>query len=118
MNLTTATYRVRLHSDKDILPKDRIFSLKAKVWLYQGPAAWHFITLPKGKAQIIKKRFGHTEKGWGSLRVQVKAGAVVWKTSIFADKKSGSYLLPLKTEIRKQANIHKGDMLSFELTIL
>ena len=63
MTLTSTGYRLRFHSDKRIRPEDRIFKLKAKVWVYQGPAAWYLLTLPVTGAKAIKKRFGHMEKG-------------------------------------------------------
>lgn len=44
------------------------FKFKAKVWHYEGPTAWHFVTLPKGLSADIKKNFDALKRGWGSLR--------------------------------------------------
>lgn len=110
-------YKYRFHIDRNIKLVDRVFKLKAKVWVYSGLAAWHFVTVPKVAGKTIRKRFGFSAKGWGSLPVLVKVGEHFWNTSIFPDKKSGSYLLPLKTEIRKKVNIKKGDSLSLSLTV-
>jgi hypothetical protein len=47
----------------------------------------------------------------------VTIGQTVWKTSIFPDSKSGSYLLPLKAEVRKKEKIGVGDTLTFSIEI-
>ncbi len=81
-------------------------------------AGWHFTGLPKKQSEEIKKNFGSSTKGWGSLPVQIILGTTSWKTSIFPDKKSGMYLLPLKAQVRKKENIGKEDTVSFTLEIL
>lgn len=93
------------------------FKIKAKVWVYKGPSAWHFVTIPKKESGIIKKYFSEVKRGWGSLPVKVKIGLVEWKTSIFPDKKLEAYLLPLKIEMRKKINIASGDIINFTLTV-
>ncbi len=93
------------------------YSIRAKVWLYPGMAGWHFVTLPKTHAQKIKKQYSKLRRGWGSLPVHVTMDTTKWKTSIFPDKKSGSYLLPLKAQIRKQKNIVVGKTIHFSIQI-
>lgn len=95
----------------------KTYSLQATVWLYPGKAAWHFVTLPTDAAQDIDFYFSHVKKGWGSLPVTVTIGQTTWTTSIFPDKKAGSYLLPLKAAVREKENIEEGLMISFELEI-
>lgn len=90
-------------------------SFKAKVWLYQGQGAWHFVSLPKRLSAQILKNFGAYKRGWGSLRVTVSCGPARWQTSIFPDKKAGTYLLPLKAEARAQAGIQLGKTYPFAL---
>jgi Domain of unknown function (DUF1905) len=98
-------------------PGYRTFTCKAKVWLYPGKAAWHFITLPIAKAQLIRDRFEGLSRGWGSLPVTVTIGKTSWKTSIFPDKKTKSYLLPIKTDVRKQEHIEIDQVLSITVAI-
>lgn len=96
------------------------FKIRAKVWLYQGPAPWHFVTLPKTHAERIKARHRwrrRMKKGWGSLPVEVTVGKTVWSTSIFPDSKSGSYVLPLKEKVRTAEGIRAGKTLTFRLEI-
>ena len=93
------------------------YRVTSEVWLYPGMAAWHFITVPKKQTDEIKKSFGHKARGWGSLPVVVSIGKTKWKTSIFPDKKSGTYLLPLKAEIRKKEGIYNGDVVNFTIEV-
>ncbi len=91
--------------------------ITAEVWLYPGTAGWHFVTIPPKVSAEIKARFGKQRVGWGSVPVTVTLGKTVWKTSIFPDKKSGGYLLPLKANIRKKEGIEAGEMISFTLAV-
>jgi hypothetical protein len=77
------------------------YTMTSSVLVYQGMSAWRFLCLPKKQGQEIKERFGARAKGWGSLPVSVTVGKTTWDTSIFPDKKIGSYLLPLKAKVRK-----------------
>jgi hypothetical protein len=91
----------------------------ARLWLYPGMVGnWHFISLPKKDADAIQKAFGTHRRGWGSLRVEARIGKTVWKTSIFPDKKSGTYLLPVKAEVRKREAIAAKDSVSVELELI
>jgi len=93
------------------------FKFKAKVWIYPGPAAWHFVTLPKGISKEIKQIFGELARGWGSLPVTVTIEKASWNTSIFPDKKIGAYLLPIKSDIRKKEMILSGHTIYLKLII-
>ena len=93
------------------------FSINTKIWLYPGMAGWHFVTLPKGITKDIDFFFAHAKRGWGSLPVEVTLGNTSWKTSIFPDKKIGSYLLPLKAEVRKKESLFEGDSATLTLEI-
>lgn len=93
------------------------YRLRAKLWLYPGAAGWHFVTLPKKQAAEIRGMFGDVARGWGSLPVTVTVGETTWTTSIFPDKKSQSYLLPVKAAVRKAESIAAGDTLWFTLVV-
>ena len=62
------------------------------------------------KAQKVKV-------GFGSVPVIVMIGKTRWKTSIFPDKRSGTYLLPIKAEVRKKENIMSEDIVSVTVQI-
>ena len=85
------------------------FAFRGKVWRYEGKAAWHFLTLSKSLAKRIEKVAQGQTRAWGSLGIEVEIDEVQWKTSLFPDKKSDSYLLPLKSQIRKRLGVQAGD---------
>ena len=97
--------------------KSKQYKTRAKVWLYPGMAGWHFIALPKKQSMSIKKTFGAFARGWGSLPVTVTIGKTSWKTSIFPDKKSATYLLPLKADVRKKEQIFESDTVTFSVQV-
>ena len=68
------------------------YAVKGNVWLWPGEnGAWHFV---------------HVDKKTST-----------WKTSIFPDKRSGTYLLPLKASVRRAEAISEGDTIAFTLEI-
>lgn len=94
-----------------------VFKIKARVWLYPGLAGWHFISIPKKESVAIKKDFSASKRGWGSLPVIVTVGNTSWSTSIFPDKKSDMYLLPLKASVRKKENIFNNEQIKLIIKI-
>jgi hypothetical protein len=100
--------------------KKKSYKIKSKVWLYPGMAGWHFVSVPKKESVEIKKNFGQNPKkkrGFGSIPVTVHLGHSTWETSIFPDKRSNTYLMPLKAQVRKKEDIWNGDKVSIDLTI-
>lgn len=86
------------------------YQFEAKLWKYSGKAAWYFMTLPVQVTEDIDYFFSLDKKGFGSLPVKVTIGQTTWKTSIFPDKKRGSYLLPIKADVRKKEQLNEGDL--------
>jgi len=98
--------------------KKKLYKIKAKIWLYSGSmAAWHFVALPKKQSAEIKKAWGSGARGWGSLPVQITIGKTTWQTSIFPDKQSETYVLPLKASVRKAEGIYPDDTITFNLKL-
>lgn len=96
-----------------------IYKIKAKVWLYPGDDPWHFVTIEKEDAEEIKKEEPWPRKGFGSIPVKVSIGKTTWKTSIFPEKKEkGTYVLPLKREVRNRENIEVGDDVKLSLEVI
>jgi hypothetical protein len=95
----------------------KTFKINSKVFLYPGMTGWHFVSVPKKQSEEIKKTFGTPKRGWGSIPVSVVIGKTTWKTSIFPDKQSGGYLLPLKADVRKKEQIFSEDSISFSLSV-
>jgi len=49
--------------------------------------------------------------------LEVKIGKTAWKTSIFPAK-DGTYLLPVKAQVRKAEGLFAGNRVSFAIKIL
>ena len=99
--------------------KNEIHPVKARVWLWQGesPGAWHFATIEKDQANVIKKSYHWPRRGFGSIPVNVTVGNTTWKTSIFPEKE-GTYVLPLKKAVRDIENIKLGQTINLTIEVL
>jgi hypothetical protein len=93
------------------------YRFPAAVWRWDGPAGWHFVSLPEDIADEIEERFGSTAKGFGSVRVQVTIGATTWETSLFPDNKRATYLLPVKQAVRRAEQLSDGTVADVRLAI-
>lgn len=94
------------------------YRLKSKVFLWSGEmAAWHFLGVDKKHSAEIKAAHASVRHGFGSVPVTVTLGKTTWKTSIFPDSKSGTYLLPLKAAVRKAEGVFDGDEVVFTIEI-
>lgn len=93
------------------------FTFKAELWEWQGEGAWCFVSVPTKHYEDIKHINLLPKKGFGSIRVEAKIGETTWKTSIFPDSKSKSYLLPVKKEVRKKERLEIGSVLLVRVRI-
>lgn len=93
------------------------YNFKGKVWIFNGPTPWYFVTLPKRLAAEVRMFHAGLQKNFGTIRVTATLGKTTWKTSVFRDTKSDSYVLPLKAEIRKKENITAGKTLQITIAI-
>jgi hypothetical protein len=96
----------------------KVYTVQSEIWLYQGTAGWYFVTLPKKESSEIKELYKNKSKSWGSVPVVVTLGTTTWTTSIFPDKRSGCYLLPIKSEVRKKEDVTSGDKVTFKIKIV
>jgi len=94
-----------------------IFEFSAIVWQYSAPGGWFFISLPENITKEIREHLLFLQESWGRFRVRAKIGNSVWDTAIWYDKKSTTYFLPLKSDIRKAENIQIGSEISLVLGI-
>lgn len=94
------------------------FTFEAELfeWDARDDASWVFVQLPLEVADEIRDLVP-TRRGFGSVRVGVRCGPSEWATSVFPDKGSGSYVLPVKKAVRKRAGIEPGDLAEFELDL-
>jgi len=97
--------------------EDLTFS--GELWLHQGPGGWTFVTLPPDCAEQIRFYTGRNKgRAWGMIKVSACIGASSWETTIWPDKASGSFLLPIKAAVRKKEGIAAGDTAKVSLRLL
>ena len=88
----------------------------APLWRWEGNAGWHFISLPEEIADEIEDS-PIQRGGFGSVRVHVQVGVTTWSTSLFPDTKRGTYILPMKKQVRLKEQLEEGDAVHVHLTI-
>jgi hypothetical protein len=95
------------------------FTFDGEIVIGQGEGAWHFIQLPLDLGeQLTRIASGSGMRGrWGSLKVEATVGHTTWNTSIFPDE-DGSFLLPVKAEVRKAEDVGEGDLVEVILELL
>ena len=85
------------------------FEFTAPLWRYPGEGGWHFVSLPPEIDDDFAEVTATIRAGFGSVRVAVTVGTTSWRTSIFPDSKTRTYLLPVKKEVRDAEKLETGD---------
>jgi hypothetical protein len=100
------------------LAEEVVISVTAPLWLWSGEnGSWHFVTIPGDQSDEIRVHCFAVRRGFRSARVSATINGVAWRTSVFPQK-SGGYILPVKAEIRRRANITAGDEVTVSLELL
>lgn len=94
------------------------FDFTAEVWLWDARDAWHFITVPREESEVIGSVGEPLARGFGSVRVAATIGSTRWQTSVFPQKSDGTYVLPLKKQVRTAEGITVGDEVDVHLEVL
>jgi hypothetical protein len=98
-----------------------VVDFEAELWVWEARRddSWTFVSLPVEASDEIRDRTGGQRRGFGSVRVEVRIGASIWRTSIFPDsKKSGAYVLPVKQAVRKANALAPGDRVKVTVEVL
>ena len=96
-----------------------MLTVTAPIWLWsEGKGSWHFFTIPADEAVEIRLESAASgvRRGFGSVRVEASINGVAWRTSIFPQK-SGGYILPIKADVRRRAEISAGDEVTVSLSL-
>lgn len=97
------------------------FDFRSELWVWDGPAAWHFVSVPESVADAVADRadgVGMPRRGFGSVRVEVTVGGSCWRTSLFPDSERGTYLLPVKAAVRRAEHIAVGDDVAVRIVLI
>lgn len=78
---------------------------------------WYFVALPEDLSAEIRE-IPRPQRGFGSVRVEVRVGVSAWRTSIFPDSSRGAYILPLKRAVRDAEGIGDEGVVAVELNVL
>jgi hypothetical protein len=92
------------------------FAFRAELWRWQE-GSWFFVTLPVDLSADLRMESG-PPRGFGSVRVEATLGGSVWRTSVFPDKESGSFVLPVKKAVREAEGLDAGDGCDVVLRLL
>ncbi|MBO9581747.1 MAG: DUF1905 domain-containing protein [Sphingobium sp.] len=102
-----------------------IIETEAKLWRWQSataPAAWHFLTIAGEAADAIQiaamtGQWLDGRPGFGSAKVKATIGATSWRTSVFPQRESGGWLLPVKKAVRVAEGIGAGDLVTVRIEL-
>ena len=96
-----------------------MITVTAPVWLWNAEkGSWHFLAVPPEQAAEIRFDSIGLRGGFGSVKVEAAIGEVRWTTSLFPDSRTGGYVLPIKTDVRKRAGIVAGDETTVRLRLV
>lgn len=96
-----------------------MIAFTSPLWIWTGQAAgrWYFLTVPEAQSAEIKAHGLGSPRGFGSVRVEARIGEVTWRTSVFPQKK-GTFILPVKADVRRRAGAAAGDEVLVSLELL
>ena len=84
------------------------YEFHSKLWQHSSSKAWYFVSLPIKMSKEIRSILKWQEEGWGRLHVRAGIGSSEWETAIWFDSKHNTYLLPVKSQIRKTEKIESN----------
>ncbi|WP_211754640.1 DUF1905 domain-containing protein [Nocardioides gansuensis] len=91
---------------------------EAQLWRWdEALDGWFFVTVPAEASDGIRVASG-PPRGFGSVRVEVTVGSTTWRTSVFPDKKSGCFVLPVKQAVRRAEGLDAGDPVAVALDVV
>ena len=102
------------------------YVVTATLWIWtsdKAPASWHFLTIAgeTGEAihalALMQRLESGRRRGWGAMKVAATIGGTSWQTSMFPDKASGGWFLPVKAPVRKAEGLVAGDEVEVKLKI-
>jgi hypothetical protein len=95
---------------------DRVdLEFSGEIWLWKGPAPWHFVTVPEEDCWDLEASAAAVSYGWGMIPVLARIGDTDWNTSLFP--KDGRYIVPVKAAVRRAEDLAVGDTVRVRLTV-
>ena len=80
--------------------------------------AWFFVSLPFDASDEIEAVAGpgRSDRGFGSVRVEVTIGDSTWRTSVFPSTEQKTYVLPVKKAVRVAEGLEEGSTATVRLS--
>ena len=113
------SWRIYATNYTNICPmKKRVYNFESEVWLWPSEiSAWHMVSVPREMSAKILASYAGLTRGFGSLRVEAQIGKTKWNTSIFPERKTAEFVLPLKAQVRRKEGIFVKDHIKVCITI-
>ena len=90
-------------------------TFETRVFYWRGPSPFFFAPIPAELVEEVKRVARAVSYGWGMIPVEARIGEVSFRTSLYP--KDETYLLPLKVDVRRKADVTAGDLIAVDLTI-
>jgi hypothetical protein len=91
------------------------FKFDARIIEWRGPAPFFYAPVPDEHLDDLKHVAKAVTYGWGCVPVEAKIAGVRFTTSLFP--KDGTYLLPIKADVRRRTNLTVGDKVAVVMTL-
>ena len=88
---------------------------EAEIIEWRGPAPLFFAPIPAAHVAAVRRAAKTASYGWGVVPVAARIAGVRFTTPLFP--KDDGYLLPMKADVRRRANVTLGDVVAVEMTI-
>jgi Domain of unknown function (DUF1905) len=102
-------------------PSPFTISATGPVWQWfpaqPSAASWYFLKIDVEASAAIREAARGRSGHFGSIRVSAKIGGTHWQTSLFPNKESGGFLLPLKVAVRRAESLEVDDHVEVEITL-
>ncbi|HEX7784363.1 MAG TPA: DUF1905 domain-containing protein [Sphingobium sp.] len=87
----------------------------ASIMHWRGPSPFYFAVVPDEHVGEVRYAARQASYGWGVVPVEAVINGIPFRTSLFP--KDGGYLLPLKVDVRKRADIDINAPVDVEMRI-
>lgn len=94
-----------------------VVEFDSEVFVWDG-GSWFFVRLTPEAAEDVRDLTTGPPTGFGSVRVEATIGSSTWQTSVFPDKGSGSFVLPVKKAVRAAEDLDDGTPVTVSLRVL
>jgi hypothetical protein len=92
------------------------YEVTAEVWRSDGPGDRYFVTLPDEVSQTALAARGGRHAAT-SVPVSVALGRSIWSTSLYADQNTGSYVIPIKDDVRRRERVRDQQVISLRFAL-